>query len=241
MTYAVTVLQKLRAVNFKALNGILHPNAFKQAAGAILVFNGLASLLSGLGDNSLLDMPDPLLGFPIRYTMWALGAAQLWVGVVCVFSHRIQLSLWLAIWLAGEFLVYRIGLWSMGWHRSCGFSYGQLGFSLRVSDFILSSSSLILLVGGAAVLWFQRRAAQVAGTLKMNCPSCGVHIRFAVQNIGQEIPCPQCRKSIVLRQPKNLKMSCFFCNEHIEFPSHAVGEKMPCPHCKMDITLKEPA
>jgi DNA-directed RNA polymerase subunit RPC12/RpoP len=64
---------------------------------------------------------------------------------------------------------------------------------------------------------------------------------FASQNVGQQIPCPHCRKSIALRKPDFLKMACFFCQEHIEFPAHAIGEKMPCPHCKLDITLKEPA
>src|SRR5690242_6593783 len=241
MTNTVTALKKLSALSFKALESISRPDVFKLVAGAILAFTGLAGLFSGMGSSQLMDMPDPLFGFSFRYVMLTLGAAQFLVGVLCVFSHRIQLSLWLAIWLAGEFLVYRIGLWSMGWHHSCGFLYGQLGFSPQVSDFVISSSSLFLLAGGAAVLWFQRRTIQVATTRKMTCPSCGVHIRFAVQNIGQEIPCPQCRKSIVLRQPKNLKMSCFFCQGHIEFPSHAIGEKRPCPHCNMDITLKEPA
>jgi DNA-directed RNA polymerase subunit RPC12/RpoP len=77
--------------------------------------------------------------------------------------------------------------------------------------------------------------------LKISCSHCGGHIEFASQNVGQQIPCPHCRKSIALRKPDFLKMACFFCKEHIEFPAHAIGEKMPCPHCKMDITLKEPA
>jgi hypothetical protein len=242
MTNTVTALKKLSALSFKALEGISRPDVFKLMAGAILAFNGLAGLLSALGNGQLQDMPDPIFGFSIRYSMLALGAAQLLVAMLCLFTNQIQLCLWLAAWQAGNFLTYRIGLWSMGWHRSCGFLLGQLGFSLQVSDFVLSSSSLILLAGSATMLWFQRRTIQVATTRKMNCPSCGVRIRFAVRNLGQKTPCPQCENIIILRNPEEaFKTSCFFCHGHIEFPAHALGQKMPCPHCQMDITLKEPA
>jgi DNA-directed RNA polymerase subunit RPC12/RpoP len=73
------------------------------------------------------------------------------------------------------------------------------------------------------------------------CPACGGHIEFAAQNLGQEIPCPHCQKTITLHKPDLLKMACFFCHGHIEFPTHAIGTKMACPHCKMNITLKAPA
>ena len=75
----------------------------------------------------------------------------------------------------------------------------------------------------------------------MACPACGVHIRFDARNLGRQIPCPHCQKTLALRKPDLLKMACFFCQGHIEFPTHAIGEKMACPHCNMDITLKEPA
>ncbi|HLX72682.1 MAG TPA: hypothetical protein VKV04_23925 [Verrucomicrobiae bacterium] len=76
----------------------------------------------------------------------------------------------------------------------------------------------------------------------MSCPACGVHVRFAVEDLGKNIACPNCRAPITLRKPEeNLKISCYFCQGHIEFPPHALGERLKCPHCKMDITLKEPA
>ena len=75
----------------------------------------------------------------------------------------------------------------------------------------------------------------------MTCPGCGIHIRFALQNLGQRIPCPHCRKMITLREPDLLKMVCLYCKQHVEFPPHAIGQRIPCPHCKKEITLKEPA
>ena len=117
------------------------------------------------------------------------------------------------------------------------FARGTIGL---VFEFI----PVYLLLGSYAAfagLWLERGRARAAETQKLFCPACGGHIKFAIQNLGQKIPCPHCQKTITLRKPENLKMSCFFCQGHIEFPSHVIGEKISCPHCKMEITLKEPA
>ena len=76
-----------------------------------------------------------------------------------------------------------------------------------------------------AVLVVAETSKATDKSLKMSCSSCGGHIKFAVQNLGQRIACPHCQTAITLRQPENLKMSCFFCKGHIEFPSHALGQK----------------
>jgi len=89
-------------------------------------------------------------------------------------------------------------------------------------------------------LWLKGGLPQTIESIKMSCHSCGVHIEFAIQYIGQKIPCPHCQTTITLQKPENLKMSCFFCKEHIEFPSHATGQKIPCPHCAKTITLLNP-
>ena len=175
--------------------------------------------------------------------MLLLGTAQLLVAAVCLFTRKRALGLGLIAWLAVNFLVYRIGLWTEGWHQSCGFLLELLSPSLRTADLFECVSAALLLASSGAALWFGKQAA--AGTahgeaLKVPCPSCGGHIEFATGDLGQKIPCPHCRATVTLRKPDLLKMACFFCQEHIEFPPHAIGTKIPCPHCKMDITLKAP-
>jgi uncharacterized paraquat-inducible protein A len=113
---------------------------------------------------------------------------------------------------------------------------------------LVDAAFAYLLIGSCAtLLWHWLRSSSnpllhhsSTPSLKMACPACGLHIRFAAQNLGQQIPCPQCKTTVTLRRPDLLKTVCFFCKGHIEFPTHAIGEKIPCPHCKMDITLKEP-
>ena len=53
-----------------------------------------------------------------------------------------------------------------------------------------------------------RRRKEQLESLKMACPECGLHIKFAVQNLGQNIPCPQCKTTVTLRKPGTLKIKC---------------------------------
>jgi uncharacterized paraquat-inducible protein A len=120
------------------------------------------------------------------------------------------------------------------------------GISAGAVDVLLKTLVLYLLFGSFLSLllsWAKKKSSafpgNMASNLKISCPACGGHIRFAAQNLGQIVSCPHCQKTVTLRKPDLLKMSCFFCQEHIEFPPHAIGQKIQCPHCNNDITLKE--
>ncbi len=213
-------------------------------AGGMLLLGGIGKL-SGFFVQSpqLPDFNDPLLGISSRHLLLAVGVAEAFIACLCLFTHKKALSLGLVCWLAINFLVYVMGLWSV----RCHLPYGWINHPVIIAnpsplmvDYLVAATSATMLIGGSAILWFEHKLTEAAIFQKISCPSCGVHIKFAAQNLGRKIPCPHCQTTITLRKPDNLKISCFFCKEHIEFPAHAVGEKMPCPHCKMDITLKEP-
>lgn len=221
------------------------PGWFGMLAGGLLAFNGTAALLAALGNSELLQINDPVFNLPTRWVMLLFAILELIVALHYLFSRQRTLSRWLLLWLTVNLAVYRIGGWSAGWPHP--YSYlGQMMHSLNLSplraDIFMASMLLLLFSGGMATLLLERKTDLAKRFQKMSCPACGRHIKFAVESLGQKIPCPQCQTTITLRKPEEtLKISCFFCKEHIEFPSHAIGEKMPCPHCKMDITLKEPA
>ena len=48
---------------------------------------------------------------------------------------------------------------------------------------------------------FAARRDAAAGLMKMSCPACGGHVKFAAQNIGQQISCPHCQAAITLSKP----------------------------------------
>lgn len=210
--------------------------------GTILTFTGMANTIGGLAKTQLLEMPDPIFGLPFRCLMLLLGASQLTCVFLCLFTNKQILGLGLAAWLSANFIFYRIGLLTMGWHHSCGFLIAPLGFSLSATDVILSLSSVLVLTASTSVLWIELRTCLTAEFLKTACPSCGTHLRFAVRNLGRQVSCPSCKTTIILRQPdENLKMTCILCGGHVEFPPHALGRKIQCPHCAKTITLLRPA
>ena len=235
---------------------------FIYSAGGILLAAALMRFLIAAGTAQALTLPEPMLGIPLRYAVLLIGGFELTVALICLFGKQIGFQIAGLLWLSTNFLVYWIGLFWMHCHLQ-GTCVGSLTDPLHLTrgatGYLMEFIPFYLVLGSyAAAFWFwfskAGRAAQwVAaqqradrhdagvGWLKMSCPSCGAHIKFASQNLGQKIPCPHCQATITLRKPDLLKMTCFFCQEHIEFPPHAIGEKIPCPHCNMDITLKEPA
>ena len=227
---------------------------FVYSAGGILLLAALDRFLVAAGPAQMLRLPDPLLGIPRCYAVLAVGTLELAVALICLFGKRLGWQLgWLA-WLGTNFVV--IWIYSLVMHYQIrGSSVGSLTDPLRIyqgaTGYVLEFIPFCLVLGSyASAVWFladskmarlaeARERDATAGLLKMFCPSCGGHVKFAAQNAGQQIPCPHCRRAMILRRPENLKMSCFFCKGHIEFPAHALGQKLKCPHCKMDITLKE--
>ncbi len=224
---------------------------FIPSAGALLLAAGLTALLGSLAGIGHLHPHDPLLGISMPVLFWIFCGMSLIMVWFCLFGRKLSFQLAIILWFAVNLSVYQIGVL---WQSEGGFrAYLQdvaaaFAISPGLVNALLQCLTLYLLAGSVfclALRWFDqspRGQAAAARFQTMSCPACGVHIKFARQNLGQKTACPQCGKSVTLHQPEEkLKMSCFFCQGHIEFPPHAIGEKIPCPHCQMDITLKEPA
>jgi predicted RNA-binding Zn-ribbon protein involved in translation (DUF1610 family) len=221
---------------------------FILSAGVILLVAALTRFLIVADNAQVLASPEPLLGIPLRHAVLLVGGFELAVALICLFGKRTGLQLgWLA-WLGTNYVVFWIGLvWQH--YSPQGACIGSLTDPLHltrgISGLVLQFIPVYLLLGSYAAvvwLWLEGRRAKAADFLKMSCPSCGVHLRFDGRNIGQNIPCPHCQTTIVLRKPdENLKMACVLCGGRIEFPPHAIGSKIPCPHCAKNITLLKPA
>lgn len=146
------------------------------SAAIILVATGLAKLWSAFGSVRLLVVADPIAGIPFRWLLLAVGGVELLIAGVCFFSRHQRLATLLVAWLATNFLVYRLGLWWMGWHKPCG-CMGSLTSALHLSeqaaDNIMKGVLAYLLLGSYGLLvwqWRQRRGGQARldnGGLKM--------------------------------------------------------------------------
>ncbi len=227
-------------------------NYFILSAGGILLVGALVRFIIAAGSDQALSLPEPLMGLPLRYAMFAVGAVELVVALICLFGKRVGLQLgWLA-WLATNYLVFWVALvWQhCSPQATCigsltdpfRLSRGITGIVLQIIPVCLCFGSYALLIS----LWFKRRikpaglVAEPVETIKMFCALCNGHISFSPANLGQKIPCPHCHATITLMRQKNVKTSCPSCGEHIEFPLHGLGQIIPCPHCTVPVTLQLP-
>ncbi len=137
------------------------PVAFVLTAGGVLALTGVAKIWTGLGDSKFLAVLDPILGIKFGPLMLAVGVAEIAVALVCFLSKSRALALGLVAWLATNFLVYRLGLWWMDWHRPCN-CLGNLTDALHISpqmaDNVMKVILAYLVFGSyAVVIWRWRQ------------------------------------------------------------------------------------
>src|ERR1700760_2997257 len=92
---------------------------FNLSAGGIFCITGLAKLVSAFGAAAILHHIDPIFRIKFAYLMFFSGIIELMVAGACFFSKRQAISSILVAWLATSLLIYRLGLWWIGWHRPC--------------------------------------------------------------------------------------------------------------------------
>ena len=135
----------------------------------ILIITGLAKLWTGLGDSKFLAVADPIVEISFKHLMLAVGIAEIAIALVCFFSKRQTLALALVAWLSTNFVVYRLGLWWVGWKKPCnclGNLTDALHISPTVADNIMKVVLGYLLIGSYAILfsqWIARKKLRVDG------------------------------------------------------------------------------
>jgi hypothetical protein len=138
---------------------------FLKVAGSGLAATGLAKALSAIGPARALDTTDPLIGLPFRQLLLLVGLIELFIAFFCLLTDRRRFSLLAVAWISTNFLVYRLGLWFIGWHRPCG-CMGSLSDMLHLSphaaDNIMKGVLAFLLIGSYGILLREWRAARRA-------------------------------------------------------------------------------
>ena len=137
---------------------------FILSAGAILAITGIAKVWSGLGGSKFLAVIDPITGIEFGQLMLVVGVVEIVIALVCFFSKRRTFALGLVAWISTSFVIYRLGLWWMDWHRPCS-CLGNLTDALHISpqtaDNIMKVLLAYLLIGSYGLLiwqWKKRRA-----------------------------------------------------------------------------------
>jgi DNA-directed RNA polymerase subunit RPC12/RpoP len=135
-------------------------DGFLPAAGTLLALLGMLKLWGWLGSANFSGIIDPVIGINSGILMLGIGLAEIAVAAVCLLTGKERLAVALVAWLATNFVVYRAGLWWMGWQRPCS-CLGYLSDALRISPQAADVLSLVilafLLVGSYGWLFWQWR------------------------------------------------------------------------------------
>jgi hypothetical protein len=119
----------------------------------------------GFGNSKFLAVVDPIISIKFGHLMLLVGLAEISIAMVCFFSKRQTLALGLVAWMSTNFVVYRLGLWWMDWHRPCnclGNLTDALHLSPQTADNIMKVLLAYLLIGSYGLLiWRWKNAAQL--------------------------------------------------------------------------------
>jgi hypothetical protein len=139
---------------------------FLKSAGWALALTALGKAVSAIGSARALDVADPLIGIPFRQLLLLVGLGEFLIGFSCLFTDRRRLSLLAVAWIATGFLLYRLGLWLVGWHHPCqcmGAFAGMLHLSDHAADNIMKGVLAYLLVGSYGILLWEWRRGRGGG------------------------------------------------------------------------------
>jgi len=130
-------------------------SAFVSSAAVVLLITGAAKIFSAISGGQILENLDPVFGITLYLLFWCAGAIEILASLVCMFGQRLGLKAALVLWLATNFVVYRIGLMWVGGICGC---LGTLAEPLHLSPATVDASMKIVLaylvIGSVATLFF---------------------------------------------------------------------------------------
>lgn len=121
-----------------------------RSAALVLVLTALAKLWSATGEARILGLRDPLLPLTNRELLLGAGLVELAVAGYLIWGRSaLAKHLWV-LWLSGNFVLYRLGLWWVAPGRPCrclGTLTERLPWPPAVVDGVLKGVIGCLLVG----------------------------------------------------------------------------------------------
>jgi hypothetical protein len=136
------------------------------SAGVLLSVTAFAKLISGFGTAHILLQFDPIFRIQFRYLIFGVGILELIIAAVCFFASQLEWKTKLVALLSTNFLLYRLGLFFIGYHKPCpclGGLTDAINVSPRVADITLKIILAYLLIGSYGILfhqwWKNRRPA----------------------------------------------------------------------------------
>jgi hypothetical protein len=118
---------------------------FKYSGAILLLVAATAKIVSGLGFAEVLKQVDPFFGMQFGHLMLVVGILELAIVANWFFSSSERFGLLPVAWLTTCLVIYRLGLWQIGWHGQChclGNFTDSIHVSPQVADNIMKGVGL---------------------------------------------------------------------------------------------------
>jgi len=138
---------------------------FIKTSGYLLIVTAAAKLVSSFGSVRVLNHLDPVFFIPFRYLLQATAIAEIIVALICFLGKSRQFQSGAVAILSSNFLLYRFGLYWLGFHELCpclGNLSAMLPISPQATDVVMKIILLFLLIGSYSTLlwlWCQKKLA----------------------------------------------------------------------------------
>lgn len=148
---------------------------FLLSAGVVLALTGTAKIVSSFGAAGLLAKDDPILRISFEKLMILAGVLEIFVASWCFFGRSRALAATFVALISTNILIYRFGLWWIGWRRPCH-CLGNLTDALRISphiaDIALKVTLAYLIVGSYSSLacFFRQKSASASSMKSSDTP-----------------------------------------------------------------------
>lgn len=150
------------------------PRTFLVSAAMIFGMAGIAKIFSATGSARALDLFDPLIGISFRHLLLMTGLVEFTIALLCLSTVKVRICLLCIAGLSTNFVIYRTGLWLVGWHSPCrclGNLTEVLTISPEVADLIMKVLLTYLTVGSYWWLYLlggqpSRTCGTAIGTVK---------------------------------------------------------------------------
>ena len=141
------------------------------SAATIFLLTGLAKIYSAFGSSNILLYPDPLFGISFKLLFIFIGLLELILSFLCFLFNGILERALIIIWLSICFIIYRLCLLAMGYHKPCK-CLGDLASRLNISDSSADIAMQILLfyliVGSCILVYLNKDKVVKYFELKKN-------------------------------------------------------------------------
>ena len=131
---------------------------FIRSVGVVLILTAIAKLVAGFGSAHVLLLDDPLFGVSFRSLLLFAALLEIVVAAICFLGNDTGKQSAVVAWLATEFLLYRIGLHLVGYHKPCsclGNITDALYISPKSADMVMKFILAYLLFGSYLGLYWQ--------------------------------------------------------------------------------------